>query len=164
MLIHCPAHSVSSEDIDRVASADRYDSTSGRIGTHAFHGRALRIDRARINAQDTVALVRPGDRHRCVTLASGRSLLDAIRARGARPRSLPGTAAMPTTDAERRLLALWQEILGIDGLGVDDDYFALGGTSLMAARLFAEVTRRFATRLPLSTIVEAPTVRRCRST
>jgi thioesterase domain-containing protein/acyl carrier protein len=60
---------------------------------------------------------------------------------------------------EHRLLSLWQEILGIDGLGVEDDYFALGGSSLMAARLFAEIARRFAVRLPLSTILEAPTVR-----
>jgi acyl carrier protein len=66
---------------------------------------------------------------------------------------------LPATDTERELRALWEQILGIDGLGVEDDYFALGGTSLMAARLFAEVSRRFGVRLPLSTILEAPTVR-----
>jgi thioesterase domain-containing protein/acyl carrier protein len=66
---------------------------------------------------------------------------------------------MPATDTERRLLDLWEEILGIDRLGVEDDYFALGGTSLMAARLFAEVSRRFAVKLPLTAILEAPTVR-----
>jgi oxalate---CoA ligase len=64
-----------------------------------------------------------------------------------------------TTDRERELLGLWQEILGVEGLGVEDDYFALGGTSLMVARLFAEISRRFGIRLPLSTILEAPTVR-----
>ena len=50
-------------------------------------------------------------------------------------------------------------ILGIDGLGVEDDYFALGGTSLIAARLFAEITRQFGVKLPLTTILKLPTVR-----
>jgi thioesterase domain-containing protein len=57
------------------------------------------------------------------------------------------------------LLALWQELLGISGLGVEDDYFAVGGTSLVAARLFAQIARRFGTRLPLTTVLESPTVR-----
>jgi len=64
-----------------------------------------------------------------------------------------------TTDTERELLGLWEEILGVEALGVEDDYFALGGTSLMAARLFAEISRRFGIKLPMSTILEAPTVR-----
>ena len=149
---------ITSEDIDRVASADRYDLTTDELAHTPFTEEHYASIALALTLKIR-ALVRPGDTP-MRSLASGRSLLDAIRARGARPRSLPGTAAMPTTDAERRLLALWQEILGIDGLGVDDDYFALGGTSLMAARLFAEITRRFATRLPLSTIVEAPTVRK----
>jgi thioesterase domain-containing protein/acyl carrier protein len=65
----------------------------------------------------------------------------------------------PATDTERKLLTLWQELLNIDELGVEDDYFALGGTSLLAARLFAEIDRRFGVRLRLTAILDAPTVR-----
>jgi len=54
---------------------------------------------------------------------------------------------------------LWQEVLNIDGLGVEDDYFALGGTSLLAARMFAEINRRFGVQLRLTAILDAPTVR-----
>ena len=72
---------------------------------------------------------------------------------------LPANPATPATDAEQELLQLWREVIGIDAIGVEDDFFALGGTSLMAARLFAEISRRFAVRMPLSTILEAPTVR-----
>jgi FkbH-like protein len=93
------------------------------------------------------------------TLLSGHDVLQAVRACGARARALSREPASPATDAERKLLALWQELLGIDGLGVEDDYFALGGTSLVAARLFAEIGRRFGVRLPLTTILESPTVR-----
>jgi FkbH-like protein len=91
-------------------------------------------------------------------LASGRDVVRAMRARGARRRTLPGEAKKPATEIENKLLALWQELLGIDGLGVEDDYFALGGTSLLAARLFAEIAHRFSVKLPLTTILESPTV------
>jgi FkbH-like protein len=93
------------------------------------------------------------------TLVSGRSVLEAARACGARSRTLPGIPEPPVTATERGLLALWQELLGINGLGVEDDYFALGGTSLMAARLFTEISRRFGARLPLTTILGSSTVR-----
>ena len=90
---------------------------------------------------------------------SGRSILDAERAGRARSRTLPGKPKAPATNTEIALISLWQELLGIDELGVEDDYFALGGTSVIAARLFAEISRRFGVRLPLTTILESPTVR-----
>ena len=93
------------------------------------------------------------------TLVSGRNVLGAIRANGAQPRMLPGAPEKPTTDTEVRLLALWQELLNIDGLGVEDDYFALGGTSLLATRLIVEIERRFGVKLRLTAILESPTVR-----
>ena len=58
------------------------------------------------------------------------------------------------------MLALWQEVLGIPDLGVEDDYSAAGGTSLLAARLFSLVTQRFGVRLPLTTILDHSTVRK----
>jgi thioesterase domain-containing protein len=54
---------------------------------------------------------------------------------------------------------LWEEVFGIDGLGIEDDYFTLGGTSLLAGRLFTLIAQTFDVKLPLSTILEAPTVR-----
>ena len=92
-------------------------------------------------------------------LTNGPALVSAMRARGARPRDLPTAATAPRNASERSLLALWEEVLGVRGLGIDDDYFALGGSSLQAARLFAEIARRRGVGLPLTTIIEAPTVR-----
>ncbi len=92
-------------------------------------------------------------------LVSGEDVLRAVRIRGARTRTLPGEPKKPITDIERKLLALWQQVLGINELGVEDDYFALGGTSLLAARLFAEIARRFGVKLRLTSILESPTVR-----
>ena len=90
---------------------------------------------------------------------SGGAILESMRAQNVRARTLPDPVAPPATHTERNLLALWQELLGIEGLGVEDNYFALGGTSLLAARMFAEIARRFGVKLRLTTILEAPTVR-----
>jgi FkbH-like protein len=93
------------------------------------------------------------------TLVSDIRVLQAVRLASTRTRSLPGHAVAPTADTERRLLDLWEELLGIDGLGVDDDFFTLGGTSLVAARLFAQIERHFAVRMSLTAILESRTVR-----
>ena len=93
------------------------------------------------------------------TLVSGRAVLQALRSRNRRTRTLSTPPRPAETETERRLLALWEEVLGITGLGVEDDYFALGGSSLLAARLFAEISRGFGVQLRLTTILESPTVR-----
>ena len=93
------------------------------------------------------------------SLISGREVLRIERSGHLRARTLPNEPEKPATEIEFRLLALWEEFLGFERLGVKDDYFALGGTSLVAARLFAEITRQFGVRLPLTVILASPTVR-----
>ena len=64
----------------------------------------------------------------------------------------------PRNDIEEQLVAMWQDLLGIDQIGVRDDFFDLGGHSLIAVRLFAQVKRTFSVDFPISVLVEAPTV------
>ena len=64
----------------------------------------------------------------------------------------------PRNDVEEQLVSMWQDLLGIDQIGVRDDFFDLGGHSLIAVRLFAQVKRTFAVDFPISLLVEAPTV------
>ena len=92
-------------------------------------------------------------------LVSGRAVVAAVRAGSLRTRNLSGYLVEPSTETERRLVALWRELLNVDYLGVEDDYFALGGTSLLAADMFAQIAHRFDVKLPLTTILEASTVR-----
>src|SRR5690606_16298158 len=61
-------------------------------------------------------------------------------------------------EIERTIATIWEELLGIGDIGVDDSFFDLGGTSLTAARMFALISQRCGRRLPLSTLVNAPTV------
>lgn len=64
----------------------------------------------------------------------------------------------PRDDIELRLVRLWQTNLDIDGVGIHDDYFALGGTSIAAVRLFGAIEDEFGMRLPLSALITRSTV------
>jgi acyl transferase domain-containing protein/thioesterase domain-containing protein/acyl carrier protein len=57
-----------------------------------------------------------------------------------------------------RIAAIWGEILGIEDVGATDDFFALGGHSLNAVRMFGRIRKEFGQNLPLATLFEAPTV------
>lgn len=59
---------------------------------------------------------------------------------------------------ECRLLEIWHRVLGTDSIAIRDDFFDLGGTSVMAVRLAAEVEACFSTSLSPSTLLENSTV------
>ena len=61
----------------------------------------------------------------------------------------------PETDSEKFLAGVWSELLGIRQIGVNDDFFQLGGHSLHAVRLFVAVRKQFGVSLPLSTSLRA---------
>jgi len=93
------------------------------------------------------------------TLISDVAVLEAMRSDSVSNRNLADKPVPPETSTEHTLLSLWSQLMRLDASGVDDNFFALGGTSLIAARLFAEIARRFGIRLPLTTVLDAPTVR-----
>jgi acyl transferase domain-containing protein/thioesterase domain-containing protein len=64
-------------------------------------------------------------------------------------------------EVEKTLVSFWQELLGVDTIGVKDSFFDLGGHSLIAVRLFAKVKKAFQAEFPISVLFEAPTIERC---
>jgi len=64
----------------------------------------------------------------------------------------------PRTETERRLVELLRKVFGEEKVGIKDNFFDLGGFSLMAVKLFIEIEREFGVRLPLSTLFQCPTV------
>jgi acyl transferase domain-containing protein/acyl carrier protein len=66
----------------------------------------------------------------------------------------------PATESERVIAEMWQELLGIDRIGVHDDFFGLGGHSLLATQIVSRVRDRFGLELPLKSVFEAPTISR----
>ena len=61
---------------------------------------------------------------------------------------------------EAKLIEIWEDLLGIRPIGVTDNFFELGGHSLLALRLFNKINALWGKALPLSTLFEAPTIRR----
>lgn len=62
---------------------------------------------------------------------------------------------------ERELLTeIWKDVLGIDGVGLRDNFFDIGGHSLLAAHLAAHIQRATGRRIPVSAIFRAPTIDR----
>jgi amino acid adenylation domain-containing protein len=64
----------------------------------------------------------------------------------------------PRTPLEARLVAIWQDVLGVAHVGVRDLFFELGGHSLLATRLLAEVEKRIGARVTLNTLFEEGTI------
>ncbi|MGL4308871.1 MAG: amino acid adenylation domain-containing protein [Paracoccaceae bacterium] len=67
--------------------------------------------------------------------------------------------ALPVTATERELLEIWVRLLNVPEIGVEDDFFSLGGHSLMAVKLFGRIRRKFGVDLPISTLFAHPTIR-----
>ena len=77
-----------------------------------------------------------------------------------RPSSGDGQGRRPRTANERRLLALWAELLELpaDDIGTDDSFFNLGGHSILLSRLLLAVRERFGRSLSINRFIEAPTL------
>jgi len=74
------------------------------------------------------------------------------------PLAAPLAAASIDDDISRRLVGIWQRILGVESIGLDQNYFDLGGDSSLAVQMFAQIEEIFKVKLPLATLYEAPTV------
>jgi hypothetical protein len=74
-----------------------------------------------------------------------------------RPR-LRTVCVPPRTDLERRVAAIWERFLGIDGIGVDDPFFDLGGNSLVGTAMVRALAAELAVPVPPAALFQHPTV------
>jgi acyl carrier protein len=65
----------------------------------------------------------------------------------------------PQDDLEEMLAVIWADILGLDRVGVNDNFFDLGGHSLAAMRIVSRVTDRFNLKMSTQLLFQSPTVR-----
>lgn len=70
----------------------------------------------------------------------------------------PESFRAPTSPAERRLVPIWRNALNLDRIGVEDDFFALGGESMAAAVLCGEVERLVGRKVTPTVLLEASTI------
>jgi amino acid adenylation domain-containing protein len=64
----------------------------------------------------------------------------------------------PRDDAERQLVRMWEQILGVQQVGIRDNFFDLGGHSVLAVSLMAEMEQVFGRSLPIGTLFRHPTI------
>lgn len=84
-------------------------------------------------------------------------------------RSLPAPVATRSSEAsevvtprdavEAQLVRIWEQVLGKRPIGIEDNFFELGGHSLLAVRLMGRVEKTFGQQLPLTALVQAPTIK-----
>ena len=89
--------------------------------------------------------------------ANGKVDTKALPVPDLRELAVPGYRA-PRTPQEEVLCSLFAELLGVARVGVDDDFFALGGDSLRATRLVARVRSLLSAELPIRALFDTPTV------
>ena len=61
-------------------------------------------------------------------------------------------------EAEAKLTAIWQRLLGLQRVSAQDDFFEIGGHSLLAVRMVSEIEKAFRRRLPVAALIQAPTI------
>jgi amino acid adenylation domain-containing protein len=91
--------------------------------------------------------------------ANGKVDREALLARAAAlQRVRESVYVAPESDLERRLTAIWQEVLRVEQVGVADNFFDLGGHSLLMVQVFSRIKAQIETSLLMVELFEFPTV------
>jgi amino acid adenylation domain-containing protein len=75
-------------------------------------------------------------------------------------KAVSGLAAPPRDELETKVAMIWQEILGIPSVNITDNFFDLGGHSLMAVRLMNEIKKLTGVEIPLTALFQGATIER----
>ncbi|MFA6010978.1 MAG: amino acid adenylation domain-containing protein [Desulfobacteraceae bacterium] len=75
-----------------------------------------------------------------------------------RPSSVSSDYDRPSCEMEHMLVRIWQDVLGIDQIGVQDSFFELGGDSLIAAQIISRIREQSGSDLSIRKIFELPTI------
>jgi acyl carrier protein len=68
------------------------------------------------------------------------------------------TFVAPRTETEEKLTQIWREVLSIDQVGVEDNFFDLGGHSLIVIQVIARIRKVLEVEVPFRTLFEEPTI------
>jgi amino acid adenylation domain-containing protein len=111
----------------------------------------------KIRCQNDCVSLSNGSVHTMASLDNG---FDS-NASGIRPDTPQGASngAESHSDIESGVTEIWKELLGLPSIGIDDNFFEVGGTSLLATRLLSRINRDFARVLSIADVFEHATIR-----
>ncbi len=64
----------------------------------------------------------------------------------------------PRTETEKMVAAIWETLIGVQPVGVDDNFFKIGGNSMIAVQVVTRILKEYGIELPLAAVFETPTV------
>ena len=103
-----------------------------------------------VSTRDLDALLRAGE---------AKPEAAARQSRTVHPRPALSTPYVaPRSELETQVAGLWRDLLGIEGVGIDDNFFESGGHSLLATQLISQVRDRFGVEVKFARFFDAPTV------
>ncbi|MBE8967604.1 acyltransferase domain-containing protein [Nostocales cyanobacterium LEGE 12452] len=71
---------------------------------------------------------------------------------------LPNSYIAPRNEIEQKIADIWQELLGIKQVGIHDNFFGLGGDSLIAVQVLSRLRNTFSIQLSVASLFESPTI------
>ena len=151
VVAHCAVRAFPGESAELVAYA--VVRTGEVTDSHAVLGR-LRVRLPRFMVPDTVVWLEELPRS-----ASDKVDVEALPRPSRSDLVGDAVAAAPETERERRIGAVWCGVLGVESVGVHDNFFDLGGNSLLLGALHARLNEDLGVRLPIQRLFEHPTVR-----
>jgi surfactin family lipopeptide synthetase B/lichenysin synthetase B len=91
--------------------------------------------------------------------ANGKVDRRALPAPGDASHGAEQTFSAPETPIQEELARIWQDVLRVDRVGIDDDFFALGGHSMLALSMLGRVQAALGADMALGAVFERPTIR-----
>ncbi|HSK31724.1 MAG TPA: HAD-IIIC family phosphatase, partial [Candidatus Limnocylindria bacterium] len=135
------------------ATALQYKPRAGRAGTsvaRAVESTALGTRSASASRSETLAWI-------AAELSTGDAIHRAIT-EASRKQNPMGAGIWPRTDSERQIAAIWADVLGLQSVGVTDNFFQIGGDSLAMVRIILRIHELTGFELPIRAFFEAPTI------
>ncbi len=110
-----------------------------------------------VSTRDLQSVIKHAEALTRTEILEGAEEFGSSRPAHARP-SMQTAYVAPRSELEGRIAALWQDVLGIEQVGVHDNFFELGGHSLLATQLVSRLREFSRAEIPLRVVFERPTV------
>ncbi len=113
--------------------------------------------RVAISTQDLRQLI---ERYQSLSISSYQEASEEnTSAASLHPRpELANAYVSPRNQTEQAIAKIWQQIIGVDRVGIYDNFFELGGDSLIGLQVIAQLNQEFKSNIPVATLYKAPTV------